>query len=762
MRDVRDPEETAPNEVTQDWQPSNLPGKLHAYEDDMDIEDGFPKCSIEEIKALLAVTKSLEASQETKFEDSAAKETLKFEVAYIVLETAGLGLFFLLGLCLQWPTNEQVRVIWAPVTSSIVLRVLALIARRCHDKFPVFQASLVLMVFDVTLLTSCHPEVNIWKMADGYDPTALEPALLLSLQGNTDLAALKSLTRLRALYFFQFMLVMYAMQVLLWYTVTFTLLFRHAVVGLVLAFVTYTTTICAVGQLDGIDVRVLEFAMLAFSIGINLAAKRHLETSQRDVFGMMERKSQEAVKEKVLRFQAEYKEDRLRDCLTRKPCQGADSESSAGQSRGRQQQSQGLWPQKPPSQHSAPPAVLSFLAQAATPGQCSTRQAGDCLPPSAMVWVEGRAFPMEVQHVASGQQVLCYDNLGNCLRYAEVSGVHVLPGNVNWVSVALTDGTALTMTADHPIQPQQVVRGSSMPQGRPSGCPVRAADLTPGSDCLMVLRMVPIPVASVTQCQAEVPADAPADEHRVALTLRQPGRHSVFVAAPGSHKQAPTMAVASADLSAWPADSLVVRRTFLEVQDGVTTSIQRANSAPASFLHAVPTLDGVQGVPGDQHVKVAKRRLDFRSHSESEVSSERSPKVNIGSGVDGHSGSSGVVCGASTSSDRTAVAITTSSSGTARLSTLVGIKQSGLPSIGSVGHEQGNCRVCVFENRRQHSSGGPCFKGFLCERCHEPHEALGKRRHKSGAMRRWCKAMAVPRPPRPGQAAVDTDEHEDN
>jgi len=46
----------------------------------------------------------------------------------------------------------------------------------------------------------------------------------------------------------------------------------------------------------------------------------------------------------------------------------------------------------------------------------------------------------------------------------------------------------------------------------------------------------------------------------------------------------------------------------------------------------------------------------------------------------------------------------------------------GSRSVGSEEHESGRCKLCVFENKYQHFGKAKCWKGSLCDRCHEWHE----------------------------------------
>eukprot|EP00747_Dinoflagellata_sp_TGD_P111856 gnl/TRDRNA2_/TRDRNA2_171322_c0_seq4.p1 gnl/TRDRNA2_/TRDRNA2_171322_c0~~gnl/TRDRNA2_/TRDRNA2_171322_c0_seq4.p1 ORF type:complete len:263 (-),score=32.90 gnl/TRDRNA2_/TRDRNA2_171322_c0_seq4:105-893(-) len=72
----------------------------------------------------------------------------------------------------------------------------------------------------------------------------------------------------------------------------------------------------------------------------------------------------------------------------------------------------------------------------------------------------------------------------------------------------------------------------------------------------------------------------------------------------------------------------------------------------------------------------------------------------------------------------------------ARLSHLLTMKGTGWLSIGSIKHLQSGCRPCSFQSRylkatRQSDFSKPiCFKGLLCDRCHEHHESISKSKKK--------------------------------
>jgi len=89
-----------------------------------------------------------------------------------------------------------------------------------------------------------------------------------------------------------------------------------------------------------------------------------------------------------------------------------------------------------------------------------------------------------------------------------------------------------------------------------------------------------------------------------------------------------------------------------------------------------------------------------------------------------------------------------------RLSELLNIQSEGLTSLGSAAHPTGRCKVCVFENRRIHGGGKPCFKGSLCEFCHEGHSKSTrlKKRGNRGSLRRHLRNTCAPAP---GESTVD-------
>ncbi|CAE8593577.1 unnamed protein product, partial [Polarella glacialis] len=196
---------------------------------------------------------------------------------------------------------------------------------------------------------------------------------------------------------------------------------------------------------------------------------------------------------------------------------------------------------------------------------------GDCLPPDTQVWLQGCPFPQQVSQVKAGQQVLCHDLMTGTLKYTEVRSAETLVGDVAWVTVSMEDGTEMMMTANHPLTPLSRNEDCTNVRSLVERRVVRAADLDMEADHLAVLKLVPVRVVSVVSSVPLVngqPLEDQAAQNRVALTLRQPERNSIFVAAPGATDMH-GIAVGSADLHAGSCYEmrLQLRNTFLDATD---------------------------------------------------------------------------------------------------------------------------------------------------------------------------------------------------
>jgi hypothetical protein len=305
--------------------------------------------------------------------------------------------------------------------------------------------------------------------------------------------------------------------------------------------------------------------------------------------------------------------------------------------------------------------------------------------------------------------VLCYDRLSGNLKYAELLDVQKRMGSVEWSVVTLADGTKLEMTADHALQPDSLPTNRTNPDGmlmrtRP---PVRAADLRPGSDSIMVLKVASVPVQSV-QSRTD-------SGDRIALNVQQPERHAIFVKGP--HQQCgsvQTMAVESANVSASRCVKTTCKQTFLHVMDSSSDSGHGPNghiqsrSAPPSIHMAGSAQAHTQDRQGSEE---PERDLTPQGSGSGDYDGNRIVHMDtedfvINLGMDDVDSSR--VGGVNSDQEATADAEY--------------VQALGLQSLGGLLHGRGECKPCAFENRHQFMGTKRCLKGVLCEFCHESHE----------------------------------------
>mmetsp|Transcript_126083 Transcript_126083/g.315064 ORF Transcript_126083/g.315064 Transcript_126083/m.315064 type:complete len:836 (-) Transcript_126083:93-2600(-) len=378
------------------------------------------------------------------------------------------------------------------------------------------------------------------------------------------------------------------------------------------------------------------------------------------------------------------------------------------------------------SRVSAPPVLTqpeTSLLKAASANACA-KSNGDCLPPDAVVWVEGQSMPSRVGEIGSGQRVLCYDHLTGGLKYSDVVDVQTRDASTTeWVSVVLEDGTELQMTSDHPVYPQ--VAGA----GPGSSTPVRAAELQASAHSLEVLRLVPVPVREVRIMpkagRSVEPASSPPDAaptERVSLSVRQPERHSIFVASGPSVNGGVAVASASVDVQA-ASQWLRVKNTFIAGQgdsdDDSLPRVQRAGSAPP----------GVRSYGFDREAERPTQRSMCRSSS---AGSDRTYASSFASSAATMSmwGGAGtrIVIGEEPadrkSMDPDPELEQREAAAALKLSPVLEAKRQGLRSLGSLGHCAGSCCPCLMESwhRAGKSAREPCKWGFMCTRCHEDHD----------------------------------------
>eukprot|EP00747_Dinoflagellata_sp_TGD_P054497 gnl/TRDRNA2_/TRDRNA2_149052_c0_seq1.p1 gnl/TRDRNA2_/TRDRNA2_149052_c0~~gnl/TRDRNA2_/TRDRNA2_149052_c0_seq1.p1 ORF type:complete len:282 (+),score=33.41 gnl/TRDRNA2_/TRDRNA2_149052_c0_seq1:1-846(+) len=254
-------------------------------------------------------------------------------------------------------------------------------------------------------------------------------------------------------------------------------------------------------------------------------------------------------------------------------------------------------------------------------------------------------------------------------------------------------------------------------------------------------------------------------EERVSVSVLQPERHCIFVASPedacGNALPTCMMACGSADANAQLMQQ-EVKHTFVNIVDQEAELRQlrpRASSAPPS-LHGddtvkVPKADTCASKPAAQSpralplVTLRPPRPSFSSqgglsgisnssppswhqstkstsHNSSAISevSAVSAEVILGNGMQPVFSTHGSLVSMQRLED-------VRSKSHIKLSPVVHVKMRGLPSLGSVDHDQGQCRVCAFNS----ISGKTCKMGSLCERCHESHTRTNSRRMAKKSMR---------------------------
>lgn len=366
----------------------------------------------------------------------------------------------------------------------------------------------------------------------------------------------------------------------------------------------------------------------------------------------------------------------------------------------------------PPSLHSAPTELLRIKPEARLLTACED----DCLRPDSVAWVEGQPLPQALNTLSSGQKVLCHDSVTKGLRYAEILDVRTENGNAKWVDVVLEDGTSLQMTANHPVLPLTGNQSSS------AGA-VRAMDLCPGSDYLMVLKTMPVLVQEILSSSDSE------SEDRVFLTLHQPQRHSLFVAsAPSSGTGQPavrTMAVGSADVH--PRYDIPSKNTFVDIPEHLAVPVlKRSNSAPPDYLEAKlnPTIVTTSSASyisskSDSSIAPPSEDAEILFAPPKQPVWRATASLNALSMEPRHSG------------------------GAVALSEVLSIHSVSVRSLGSIGHAHGVCKTCLFANRAYYAGGVSCTKGIFCERCHEEHDPVERRKAKTGRQRERSKLMLL-------------------
>eukprot|EP00448_Togula_jolla_P016803 CAMPEP_0170576414 /NCGR_PEP_ID=MMETSP0224-20130122/4378_1 /TAXON_ID=285029 /ORGANISM="Togula jolla, Strain CCCM 725" /LENGTH=576 /DNA_ID=CAMNT_0010899251 /DNA_START=351 /DNA_END=2081 /DNA_ORIENTATION=- len=540
------------------------------------------------------------------------------------------------------------------------------------------------------------------------------------------------------------------------FRVLFILGYRQSVVMSGICVIAYGSLVVGFDRHHGMLLP--ELVLLCLGASMNVAAKRILALSQKALFQermqKLEREKdleEQVLQEKLLRCEAEFKIDSF-ESMTHLSCEDDESDTTSscvhrlgGVLR--------TW-RSGHSVRSAPPEPLSPLLRSGgddsgaqgDDDECTCRQ-GDCLAADAVVWIEGQSVPQALGTVTVGQKILCLDNLTGQMKHVPVISSSVSESDAaEWITVSLQDGTVLEMTGNHPVEPYM--------NGRRLGA-VWARNLKTESHSLMVLKMETVPVCTVQEGMVARYSQEGRQQQQLskaAVTVHQPERHMIFVARRDHTTQ--IMAVGSASLKpaeALNGDGLVVRNTFYDIIDGTEVwkrSAARRSSAPPR-LNLSRQSDDIRQSPAHSQKNLEDLRKPRTPESPrqpalsscssarsmpSGASSDGEVMLNVGppaplklcwDGLNGINGDASASSSLGLQPPRTAA----SSSRSLALSDLLRVRRAGLPSYGSAGHQDGSCKPCKFGSLNLSKPGfKPCFKGALCDRCHEPgHENAYRR-----------------------------------
>jgi len=270
-------------------------------------------------------------------------------------------------------------------------------------------------------------------------------------------------------------------------------------------------------------------------------------------------KKNQTVQEKVLRCEAEFKQEQILHGALRKELKNLIRGGCATKSA------------------VSAPTVVQQPAQICSVNQtfCS---GNSCLPDVAEVWKEGHSVPTSIMEVAPGDRVLCLDEWAGTVGYIPVTAVHISDAHqTSWLMVILEDGSTQQMTADHPVYPHA--------HGQPCQCS-RACDLKPGYHTLPVLKLVHVPVQAVEHVEAD-PERTHVDIHpkKASLSVTDSRRYTVLTRCGPEHGSQSGMAVGAVTLPG--ENNVVCHNSFLHVVNGEPRDLRRCSSEPA--LHVAAT-----------------------------------------------------------------------------------------------------------------------------------------------------------------------------
>eukprot|EP00931_Biecheleriopsis_adriatica_P020110 TRINITY_DN13525_c0_g1_i8.p1 TRINITY_DN13525_c0_g1~~TRINITY_DN13525_c0_g1_i8.p1 ORF type:complete len:625 (-),score=88.02 TRINITY_DN13525_c0_g1_i8:573-2291(-) len=310
------------------------------------------------------------------------------------------------------------------------------------------------------------------------------------------------------------------------------------------------------------------------------------------------------------------------------------------------------------------PEILYTGPRSRGPRLCS---GGDCLPETAEVQAlgkDGQPVRRLVKDLQAGDYVHCLDHVQQGPRYARVVSVDITSGLCKWTQIQFSDGAKLETTSDHPVRTSGPLIVSK-----------RAGELEAMTDQMWVTKTESALVHKVITWEEAKP--------RVSVNFSQAARFSMFVSSEGSEFSA--VAVESADFE----DTRVRHRNtfldYLEGSDSETLGTDKPASAPAVLV-----------ATGGSRPDDAKPEATVSSETHTSSQEPELEKVIIRGGNEPSSIS---------------------------LSDISYIIQSGMPSLGSWGHREGNCEPCRFQHLHyQDPQNYPeCKKGRICGFCHAPH-----------------------------------------
>jgi len=390
---------------------------------------------------------------------------------------------------------------------------------------------------------------------------------------------------------------------------------------------------------------------------------------------------------------------------------------------------------------SAPPILPSACHLKASDVEL---QDGNCLPMSSRVWVENKGMLDLVSCVASGDRILCHDNLTGAVKYASVISSQTLEADVPvpWVTVTLEDGQSLDVTADHPLMAWHAAaekpaetEGATFSGGDQyrKGHHVYAGNLKEGEDTLMMLKTVNIPVKSVehrilpaapSDLAGDSKTDSDASRKRVALVVQQPERHSILVSFGASGSGQNFTAVGSSGVSPQMANRIVVKNTFI-CDEETASDHRRASSEPPTLRAPRTDISSASDMSDPEQPPQCWEPTPDISPDPSFVSSGVSSSVSCISSTDEPTviricGDLHVPARREGYDEPQAEARLGSAVNAVTLSEYQQLRTMGAPSVGSTHGHTSDCIPCAFHAKKQRrgADARDCYNGVFCDFCH--------------------------------------------